>query len=1050
MSRILSDSFISTYKDKQPPFGANGLGQFVAQRTYARLKDDGKKEQWYETIARCVNGAQDIGAQFTENEAVRLYDHMFNLRGLVAGRCLWQLGVDKMIERFGFGSLVNCYYTNIESIDDIRYLFMMLTLGGGVGTGIKRSMVHEFPKVKPNIRIRHERTNDADFIVPDSREGWAELLVKVLESFFINGKSFSYSTILVRPPGVELATFGGRASGPYALIDGITDICNILSQRVGKKIRSVDTLDIVNIIGRIAVAGSSRRSAIIALGDTDDYSFIRAKNWSTGKIPAWRSQSNNSCYIDNYEQIVDEFWKGYYGESEPYGLVNIDLAKQYGRLGEKKNDQDVEGFNPCAEQILESRGCCNLSTIFLPNIKSRDQLFEVSRLLFKVQKAITGLHHIDKTTEEITHKTRRVGQSITGWMQSTNDQISWVNDTYKHLSEFDKLLSKSWGVPESIRLTTCQPSGCRPWYALTSTNKGILTLEEIFSNHKDGEKWCQTPDDLYSTRGNESTRITKTYDNGLSKTIKVKMSFGYELDCTPNHQWFVTKKWAPRNKSVDINRWIKAEDLEVGHIIDYKLDSYINTIPSKLFEYNNRSAYMRFKSVKLSKTPTHMNEDLAWLIGYLWGDGCFSIGKFRIRFIDEHKVNIEKVQRIIKEQFNLDTITTKCNDRNAYWIDISSRHLWAWLNYNGFYKYQEDDSLDVIPQIIRSSRRCDIIAFFSGLIDSDGGIYTTNKKIDLKNKNKSKNKPNIHISISTADDFFSTHIQHVAWSVGLVIGRSLQSQGNSFQKQRHLWHMRISLAHSQNDSINILAKNSNKIIAYLMFNNSNLTPQIKYVNKTKPPGMVLELADGPMVETFDLEVPEDNWYYAGAFKSHNTMSILPFVTSGCHPAYSNYFIRRVRLESDNKLVQQAIKNGYNVEYETQLDGSKNHNMSIVEFPCTVPNGTILANNLTAIDQLNYVVKVNSLWSDSAVSSTIYYRKEELEDIKIWLKDNYESKIKSVSFLLHKDHGFAQPPYEEIDEATFKKMQAKITNTTFEDESSDELDLECAGGHCPIR
>ena len=180
------------------------------------------------------------------------------------------------------------------------------------------------------------------------------------------------------------------------------------------------------------------------------------------------------------------------------------------------------------------------------------------------------------------------------------------------------------------------------------------------------------------------------------------------------------------------------------------------------------------------------------------------------------------------------------------------------------------------------------------------------------------------------------------------------------------------------------------------------------------------------------------------------MSILPFVTAGCHPAYSNYFIRRVRLSSDDKLVQQAIKNGYNVEYETQLDGSKNHDIRVVEFPCSVPPGTILANNHTAVDQLNWVVKVNTIWSDSAVSSTIYYKKEELEDIKLWLKDNYENSIKSVSFLLHKDHGFAQPPYEEIDETTFNKMQSKITNTTFEDESNDELDLECAGGHCPIR
>jgi ribonucleoside-triphosphate reductase len=40
------------------PWGYNGLGYIVYKRTYARQKPDGTYEEWPETVARCINGAQ--------------------------------------------------------------------------------------------------------------------------------------------------------------------------------------------------------------------------------------------------------------------------------------------------------------------------------------------------------------------------------------------------------------------------------------------------------------------------------------------------------------------------------------------------------------------------------------------------------------------------------------------------------------------------------------------------------------------------------------------------------------------------------------------------------------------------------------------------------------------------------------------------------------------------------------------------------------------------------------------------------------------------------
>ena len=639
---IFTPEFISSYENKQVPWGFGGLGEVVYLRTYSRpVAGLNRNETWIETIVRAIDGAIEIGAPLSQPQAEQLFDHMFYLRCSLSGRALWQLGTP-LVKQFSGTSLNNCYFTNIEKVEDFELLFDYLMLGGGVGFSVERSKIHELPKIKPNVTIAHERSNDADIIVPDSRTGWRRLLHSVLKSYFDTGKSFSYSTILVREFGAPLKTFGGTASGPGALIDGIEDICKVMKNREGKKLRSIDVLDICNIIGKIVVSGSSRRSAQIAIGDPDDVLFIRAKNWSTGNVRAYRANSNNSIYADHFDEILPELWKGYDGSGEPYGLVNRRLARTYGRLGERKLDNTIEGFNPCAEIGLGDGESCNLSTLFLPNIESYEQFCEVSELLYVVQKSITRMNYpYDKTTD-IVRKNARLGQSITGILQCTEEQVSWLSPAYKKLEALDKEYSKEHGFPTSVRLTTVQPSG--------------------------------------------------------------------------------------------------------------------------------------------------------------------------------------------------------------------------------------------------------------------------------------------------------------------------------------------------------------------------------------------------------------------------TLSLLPGVTPGIHPAFAPYYTRRVRFGAADALVDACRKRGYKVQWDIGIDGREDHTRYVVEFPCQSPTGSVLASEMTAIQQLEWVKKMQTEWADNAVSVTVYYRKEELPSIKEWLTANYDSSVKSVSFLLHADHNFPLPPYEEITKEQYEKSVSKIDFTIpLQAATGGMLDLDdCSTGACPVR
>ena len=94
--------------------------------------------------------------------------------------------------------------------------------------------------------------------------------------------------------------------------------------------------------------------------------------------------------------------------------------------------------------------------------------------------------------------------------------------------------------------------------------------------------------------------------------------------------------------------------------------------------------------------------------------------------------------------------------------------------------------------------------------------------------------------------------------------------------------------------------------------------------------------------------------------------------------------------------------------------------------------------------------MQTLWSDNSVSVTVYYRLEELDEIKAWMEENYESSLKTVSFLLHSDHGFDQAPYEEITQEEYEKRVSKLSPIKHVQAGEVLQELECAGGACPIK
>lgn len=238
-------------------------GLVVYQRTYARRIDPSDAKNRSETFQEClarvtraVNSQLHCG--FTHEECDELFDKMFNLKLSVAGRMLWQLETST-VDSLGLMSLQNCSFTVIDNpMECWVWVMNFLMLGAGVGYRILPEDMEKLPIVKRATVTRLDKP-DADFIIPDSRQGWLKLLEQVLTAHFVTGKDLTYSPMLLRSKGAPIKGFGGVASGPDTLCEGMSKISEIFNSRAGQRLRPIDALDILNTIGWIVVSGNVRR-----------------------------------------------------------------------------------------------------------------------------------------------------------------------------------------------------------------------------------------------------------------------------------------------------------------------------------------------------------------------------------------------------------------------------------------------------------------------------------------------------------------------------------------------------------------------------------------------------------------------------------------------------------------------------------------------------------------------------------------------------------------------------------------------------------------------
>ncbi len=141
-----------------------------------------------------------------------------------------------------------------------------------------------------------------------------------------------------------------------------------------------------------------------------------------------------------------------------------------------------------------------------------------------------------------------------------------------------------------------------------------------------------------------------------------------------------------------------------------------------------------------------------------------------------------------------------------------------------------------------------------------------------------------------------------------------------------------------------------------------------------------------------------------------------------------------------------------MEYVEKFDGSLDRNTVVADFYCSTPEGTPCADEgWDTWKQLEVLKMAQKHWADQAVSVTVYYKRDDIPQIKQWMRENL-SQIKTISFLCHDDHGFKQAPLEAISKEQYDKLSSKVKPLDLSVLGQvGEIDSqECSSGACPIK
>jgi len=178
-------------------------------------------------------------------------------------------------------------------------------------------------------------------------------------------------------------------------------------------------------------------------------------------------------------------------------------------------------------------------------------------------------------------------------------------------------------------------------------------------------------------------------------------------------------------------------------------------------------------------------------------------------------------------------------------------------------------------------------------------------------------------------------------------------------------------------------------------------------------------------------------------------------SSGLHARWAPYYVRNVRVASHSPILKVISDAGAPI---TPENGQTPDTATtwVVHFPVKAPDGSIVRNERSALEQCDYWLQNKLHYTEHNPSVTITYKEDEVLDIIKWVWQN-QDKIGGMAFLPAYDAQYDQMPYVEITKDEFQRLNdefpmidfSKIYRYEEEDFTTAAQEFACLAGGCDI-
>ncbi len=209
-------------------------------------------------------------------------------------------------------------------------------------------------------------------------------------------------------------------------------------------------------------------------------------------------------------------------------------------------------------------------------------------------------------------------------------------------------------------------------------------------------------------------------------------------------------------------------------------------------------------------------------------------------------------------------------------------------------------------------------------------------------------------------------------------------------------------------------------------------------------------------DELELERPKN----VTTIKPSGTLSKIMDTTEGCHRPLGKFIFNNVSFSKHSPVLPRLLDAGYRL-----WDCPNDPGAVLAVFPEAYPDvqfdkvGNHYLNKESAISQLNRYRMLMREYCDQNVSITISYDPSESKEVVDWLDKNWDENTVATSFLFRadpfktaQDLGYPYLPQSVVTEKEYREYASKLKplDLTSEGSVDDQIEVECAGGSCPVR